>query len=439
MPDSIMTLFPYTKNYLNGLKKSFEISSLMTGAGKNSIEAGFKAYGLNFGTEPNGSLLLVSIKSMLSAMDNLQKNALNQVEFIKMFTDEPMEQDWSFDYKNSDILLDLPGLRLIDISLDVKHKIGNYSVVFAPRAGHHSNIAERTALFMRDKGLTRMAVVEQKCASEIPLYVNGERHYENFDGQVAQYTAILELLRNITGYPPHLIAVCQPGPLLAATLILNPDLGKTFGSAGSPMHTEGEEGLLTNFSRLMGENYIDFLMNLFYQKVPEGEKGAGRKIYDGRMQVFGFYLLGIDQHFKNFRKAFSDIKKGDKEAYLKQKHFYDWYNYVTHFPAGFIRDTYKKIFIKNQLIKGTREIRGKSVGIKDYPANVPIWALGGTKDDIAPPLQATGHVPLIKSVPDEDRLFLLAEAGHMGLFRSKRVLESDYEKITQFILERSDY
>jgi polyhydroxyalkanoate depolymerase len=338
------------------------------------------------------------------------------------------------------LFLDLPGLRLIDISLDdSSHKIKNYAVVFAPRAGHHSNIAERTALFMRDRGLAKMAVVEQKCASEIPLYINGKRHYENFDGQVDQYTAVLEHLKNITGYPSHLIAVCQPGPLLAATLIRNPGLGKTFGSAGSPMHTEGEEGLITNFSRLMGEHYIDFLMDFFYQKVPEGNKGAGRRIYDGRMQVLGFYFLGIDQHLKNFRRAFSDIKKGDREAFLRQKSFYSWYNYVTHFPEGFIRDTYKKIFLENQLVKGTLDIKGTPIGIKDYPGDVPVWALGGTKDDIAPPLQATGHVSLIDSVPEEDRLLILAKAGHMGLFRSQKVLETDYEEITRFILERSDF
>jgi poly(3-hydroxybutyrate) depolymerase len=465
MPDSIMTLFPQAETYLKGLKTTYEISSLLTEAGKRNLDTGFKLYEHNMKTalqsslsllfesnadgnskkEMNLSLLETGLRmldkpneNITNAMNRIQRDAQDQAEYIRLFTDKPAEQDWSFDYDNANILLDLPGLRLIDISKDGKHKIGNYTVVFAPRAGHHSNIAERTARFMRDRGLTRMAVVEQKCASEIPLYVNGKRHHENFDSQVGQYKAILEHLRDITGHPPHLVAVCQPGPLLAITLILNPDLGKTFGSAGSPMNTEGEEGLLTNFSRLMGDNYIDFLMNLFYQRVPEGKKGAGRKIYDGRLQVLGFYLLGIDQHMKNFQKAYSDIRKGDKEAYLRQKTFYDWYNYVTHFPAGFIRDTYKKIFVNNELIRGTMEIKGKTVDIKNYPGNVPIWALGGTKDDIAPPLQATGHVSLIKSIPDKDRLVLLANAGHMGLFRSKKVLESDYSKITKFILERSD-
>ena len=84
---------------------------------------------------------------------------------------------------------------------------------------------------MRDQGLTRMAIVEQKCAEEIPLYVDGRRHDEGFDGQVNQYRMVLEYLKDLTGYPSHLIAICQPGPLLMSTLILYPHLGKTFGSS----------------------------------------------------------------------------------------------------------------------------------------------------------------------------------------------------------------
>ncbi len=106
--------------------------------------------------------------------------------------------------------------------------------------------------------------------------------------------------------------------------------------------------------------------------------------------------------------------------------------------AGFIKDTFKKIFVNNELIRGQFKIGDQTVSIKNYPANVPIWALGGTRDDIAPPLQATGHLGLIDTIEDKDKLDMAADAGHMGLFRSSRVLKEYYSKITQFILERSD-
>jgi len=292
---------------------------------------------------------------------------------------------------------------------------------------------------LRDHGLTRMAIVEQKSAEEVPLLIEGKHHQENFEGQVIQYRTILEHLKTLTGHAPHLIAICQPGPLLMTTLILNPHLGKTFGSAGSPMHTEAEPGFLTDFSRLMGEEYIDRLLAVSGRVIPEGYPGAGREVFDGRVQVLGFYLLGLEQHIKNLTKLFRDLKKGEEEAGRRQKAFYGWYNTVHHFPADFIRDTYKKVFVNNELVRGTLTINGKKVGLKDYPNSVPIWALGGSRDDIAPPLQAIGHLDLLESVPSKDKLKLVCDGGHMALFRSNQILNKEYRQICEFILERSDW
>ena len=223
-----------------------------------------------------------------------------------------------------------------------------------------------------------------------------------------------------------------------STLILYPHLGKTFGSAGAPMHTEGERGYLTDFVRIVGEDYIEGLIKLFSHTISDEHTGAGRETYDGRLQVLGFYLLGMDQHLRNFRKLLADLKQGDEEAAGRQKAFYQWYNYVIHSPVGFIGDTYKKIFVKNELVRGTLTIGGKKIGINDYPGSVPIWALGGAKDNIAPPLQAIGHMDLIDSVPPQHKLALICEAGHMGLFRSTKVLKDYYNRIVDFILMHSN-
>jgi polyhydroxyalkanoate depolymerase len=360
-----------------------------------------------------------------------------EVRFLEILTQTPPEQKWNRIREGDAVLCDLPGHRLIDISAPKPHKVKNYTVVFAPRAGHHSNIAERVAFYLRENGLTRIAVVEQKCADDIPLYVDGNRHLEGFESQVEQYRLMLEKLMEISGHPSHLIAVCQPGPLLMTTLILYPHLGATFGSAGSPMHTEAQTGTLTDFARIAGEGYIDGILNLLGNRVSDDKEGRGRAYYDGRFQVFGFYCLGIDQHHKNFIKLFNDLREGKTEEVERQKIFYQWYNYVHHAPAGFIRDTFKKIFIKNELIRGTLQLGGTTVGISQFPPSVPIWALGGEKDDIAPPGQAVGHMKLITSVPMKDKLTLLSPSGHMGLFRSKAVLKQYYNQIAEFILSRS--
>jgi polyhydroxyalkanoate depolymerase len=455
MEASVMSLFPWMVTGMERFKAVAEAQMVLSDMTAKTITSGadlirqsanwpaaeaFPAISgfLEANRDAMAMMLDAGQSQALDALKQFHAERAADVDFLSLFIDPPPRQDWETAYAETNILMDLPGLRLIDFSTPGPHAIGNYTVVFAPRAGHHSNIAEKTALFLRDQGLTRMAVVEQKCASDIPLMVDGQLHNEDFTGQVAQYKTILEFLKNKAAVPSHLVAVCQPGPLLMATLILNPELGKTYGSAGSPMHTEGERGFLTDFSRLMGENYIDTLIDVFSGTVPEGDAGAGRRVYDGRLQVLGFYYLGVDAHMKNFRKYYEDLKNNNTEAADRQKEFYQWYNWTHHFPAEFIRDTYKKIFVNNELIHGTLTIGDKTVSIKNYPKNVPIWSLGGSKDDIVPPLQANGHLDLIEGMPAENKLPLVAEAGHMGLFRSSKVLKNFYTQVAAFLLKHSD-
>ena len=461
MPNTLNTLAPAVAASLKSVRSTLDLSADMVGLGNrwsllwlDSLTAA-SSIGLEMwrflltGTvvERPAALLADSLDGMEREMARAMADVISlparryertrhgEAEFLKLFCEAPPCQGFS---EAGEVLADLPGMRLIDLSKAQRHEIGNYTVVFAPRAGHHSNIAERVALFMRDCGLTRMAIVEQKCAQEIPLYVEGRRHHEDFEGQVEQYRAILETLKDRTGHPAHLVAVCQPGPLLMTTLILFPHLGRTFGSAGAPMNTDAERGFLSDFARAMGEPYIDLLTTVLGSRVPPGLPGEGRAVYDGRLQVLGFYILGMPQHFDNLKKLLTDLRDGNEETAGRQMAFYQWYNYSHDFPESFLRDTYKKVFVRNALIRGSLEIRGRRIGVKDYPASVPIWALGGTKDNIAPCGQAIGHVDLIEGVAPSDRLVLRCDAGHMGLFRSRRVLDRHYSRIIRFLLERSD-
>ena len=466
MPSSFMTLFPGTLGNLEALKFSLRTSMEMTETGINYFSTAlemarqFNAMAMNVfmpfqglpspaqaveldrlkkvAKECSDDIVKATTRTLLDPIRRFHRERSGELEFIRFLTEDPPDQDWTEEYDTAHVMLDLPSMRVVDITRKEEHAIQNYTVVFAPRAGHHSNIAERVALFLRDQGLTRMAVVEQKCAEAVPLSVGTRPHSEGFRGQVAQYRQVLLHLKERTGFPAHAIAVCQPGPLLISTLILYPELGRSFGSAGSPMNTEAETGFFTEFSRALGEPFIDFLVDAFWFTVPDDRPGAGRKVYDGRMHLLGFYLMGMDQHVRNFKKLLKDLKEGDETSAMRQRVFYQWYNYVHHFPAGFIRDTYKQVFVRNNLIRGGLRIGDRQVDIADFPESVPVWALGGTKDDIAPAGQATGHLEMISKVPEANKLKILCEAGHMGLFRSRKVLSRHYTRIAEFLLSHSD-
>ena len=68
-------------------------------------------------------------------------------------------------------------------------------------------------------------------------------------------------------------------------------------------------------------------------------------------------------------------------------------------PALFATPIKRSLF-KTRLIRGRLKIGRKTVAITNYPNQIPIWALGGTADRIAPPLQAVGHLDMI---PDDVR------------------------------------
>ena len=82
---------------------------------------------------------------MLERLARFHRRRSGELKFLELFTEKMTPQKMNVEQESMKVLLDLPGLRLIDISAQVEHKIRNYSVVFAPRAGHHSNIAERAA------------------------------------------------------------------------------------------------------------------------------------------------------------------------------------------------------------------------------------------------------------------------------------------------------
>jgi len=420
MPSTITSLFPQMNNNLEIVKTHLNNEILLT----NIMSQYLKLWEIFLGPS-----------NFIEFFDKINKYKQAEIDFINIFQEIPKHQEWEDKY--GETILDLPGMRLIDISLTKGPDVHNYGVVFAPRAGHHSNIAERVATYMRDNGLSRMAIVEQKCADEIPMFVDGKRHYEDFEGQVNQYTKVLEKLRELSGgYKSHVIAVCQPGPLAIMTTMLRPDLVKTFGSSGSPMDTDAEKGFLSDFTRMAGSSFIDNMINFFGYTVPKGEPGEGRRCFDGRLQILAFYMLGAEAHIKNFRKFFNDVYEGNEDAVERQKIFYQWYNLAYHSSEDFIKDTFIKIFKNNELMKGVT-IGDKEISIQDYPY-VPIWALGGSKDDIAPPLQATNHINLIQTVPDENKLSIVAPGGHMAIFRSERILNDYYSKIAEFTLKHSD-
>ena len=73
------------------------------------------------------------------------------------------------------------------------------------------------------------------------------------------------------------------------------------------------------------------------------------------MGASGFRILlsGGRTACSQFQTTVDGYQTRQRDSAERQKSFYEWYNTAHHFPAGFIRDTFQKIFINNELIHGS--------------------------------------------------------------------------------------
>ena len=164
MPESVMTLFPQLLTNLEAMKIPVRAWLACTDMQMRSITTAFdlignqQAYikhtsqniqrmfpllsqsGITAITEASlegPQQLLEQIRNqIIDAYSRFRQARAGELEFLELFSAESTEQDWTVEYDDTNVILDLPGFRLIDISTDTKHAHKNYVVVFAPRAGH---------------------------------------------------------------------------------------------------------------------------------------------------------------------------------------------------------------------------------------------------------------------------------------------------------------
>ena len=63
---------------------------------------------------------------------------------------------------------------------------------------------------------------------------------------------------------------------------------------------------------------MDRLINFSGQTISDEHVGAGREAFDGRLQVLGFYLLGMDQHVRNFQKLLVAVGADTPDANVQR-------------------------------------------------------------------------------------------------------------------------
>ncbi|MEM7441934.1 MAG: polyhydroxyalkanoate depolymerase [Pseudomonadota bacterium] len=309
------------------------------------------------------------------------------------------------------------------------HRVGRDDdskiLLVAPMSGHFGTLLRGTvARLMVEHDVY---VTDWRDAAQVPAEA-GDFGVDDYVDHLLDYMRLL-------GPDLHVVAVCQPAPLvLSAVAILaameDPAQPMSMTLMGGPVDVTAEPTLVTRFAE--NRSLAWFRHNLLAD-VPQQYPGRGRKVYPGFMQLAAFLLMNPGRHVGAHFQQFRHLIKGDGDSAEGHRRFYDEYLSVADVTADFYLETVDCIFKRHCLPEGTMTWRGHKVD----PAAIRATALmtvEGELDDISAPGQTLAAQTLCSSVPDHLRVqHMEPNVGHYGIFNGRRWRDSIAPKITEFI------
>ena len=245
---------------------------------------------------------------------------------------------------------------------------------------------------------------------------------------------LMQFMRHL-GRETHLIAVCQPAPMVLAAVSLmaaadDKAQPRSMVLMGGPVDTRANPTIVTRFAE---NRPLDWFERHVVTTVPLHYPGAGRRVYPGFMQVGAFISMNPSRHFHAHIDQFKHLVRGDGESADGHRRFYDEYLTVQDIAADFYLDTVEHVFKLHSLPKGTMRWRTQRVD----PAAITKTALmtiEGELDDISAPGQTLAAHDLVKKLPKSmQEHYLQKGVGHYGIFNGRRWREQIMPRIASFV------
>lgn len=101
--------------------------------------------------------------------------------------------------------------------------------------------------------------------------------------------------------------------------------------------------------------------------------------------------------------------------------------------AEFYLETLERVFIDQQLPKGTMQHRGETVTCEDI-TDVPMLTMEGAEDDMVSVGQTSAALDLATNLPNGMKAAYVQEGvGHYGIFKGRRFREETAPRAKAFI------
>ena len=342
--------------------------------------------------------------------------------------------DWRLDTTQIDgktvpvtreVALSLPFCDLLHFKRGAKGLNDPQVLVVAPMSGHYATLLRGTVQALLPGH--DVYVTDWHDARSIPAS-EGSFDLDTYIDYLMQF------MRHL-GRDIHLIAVCQPAPMVLAAVSLmaaadDKAQPRSMVLMGGPVDTRANPTIVTRFAE---NRPLDWFERHVVTTVPLHYPGAGRRVYPGFMQVGAFISMNPSRHFHAHIDQFKHLVRGDGESADGHRRFYDEYLTVQDIAADFYLDTVEHVFKLHSLPKGTMRWRTQRVD----PAAITKTALmtiEGELDDISAPGQTLAAHDLVKKLPKSmQEHYLQKGVGHYGIFNGRRWREQIMPRIASFV------
>jgi poly(3-hydroxybutyrate) depolymerase len=302
-------------------------------------------------------------------------------------------------------------------------------LIVAPLSGHHATLLRGTVeAFL---SFYDVYITDWIDARAIPLSLGRF----DLDDYIDYLIAICETLsKEHDGAIVHAIGVCQPAvPLIAAIALMeardSPHIPASMTLMGGPIDTRRSP---TKVNLLAQERGSAWFERNCICAVPFGYLGAGRDVYPGFLQLWGFMAMNIDRHIIANLEFFDHLVSGDGDSARKHSEFYDEYRSVMDLPAEFYLQTVETVFVKHALPKGEMKHRGAPVDLSAI-RRVGLLTVEGENDDISGIGQTFAAHDLCTRIPPSMKThYQQAKVGHFGVFNGSRFRNEVVPRIREF-------
>ncbi len=298
-------------------------------------------------------------------------------------------------------------------------------LIVAPMSGHFATLLRGTVRGMlpgHDVYITDWADM-----AVTPL------HHGDFglDGYI---DLLIGFIRHL-GPDLHIVAVCQPAPIVLATVALmaaekDPATPRTMTLMGGPIDPAAAPTVVTELAR---QRSLAWFKSHCVSQVPLFYPGAGRNVYPGFLQITAFMAMNADRHVNAHLGMFRHLIEGDGESAEAHRRFYDEYLAVMDVSARYYLDTVDQVFQRRCIAEGTMTWRGHKVDLAAI-TDTALFTVEGELDDISAPGQTVVAHDLCAAIPAARKQHYLQPAvGHYGIFNGRKWRGFIQPKIADFI------